>query len=248
MNRSHLKDQIVVYLGGIALVLFVILSWVPSGCPVVRRAILGCPTPSLPFQSDDQKELNRVPHQEITTSSVEVSAKGQDDRSQSRITFEYRAPAGTSAELSIQNGTSTVPLATVLNPVLEGLTWPVFTSHDPDVSLYTREATNVTTINDYLAQDPPKLVADRATARLYNLAATRYTPLDQISSLDGYSALLVAALPRKKDGTWTWFEQQFDLSAIPLDSTQHLKLIITNHRPDSAVPLLLGEVHIDYRK
>lgn len=245
--KRGLLEKITVYGGGIILLLFVILSWVPSGCPVVRRALIGCPTVPLAHQTPEEQETNRVPHQVITNGSAEVEVKAEQNRGNTRIDFEYRADPKATITLAIQDGQTKVPLATVSSPLIPN-DWHLFTSHDPDTALYTRDPVDQTTVADYLATNPPKLVADEAAARLYQLKSGSYTAFSSLSSLDGYNALLITHLPTQPDGTWSWFDQRVDLSTYKPDENNHLHFVISVTQQDGATPLLLGEVHVDYRK
>jgi hypothetical protein len=245
---SSTRDQIIVYAGGALLLLFILLSWVPTDCSVIRRAVIGCSSIPLSRQTPEQQEINRVPHQSITVPAVEVQANGEADRSKSRITFEYRIPTGSKATLNVSTSGGLVPLATITHPLLEKIDWHLLKSEAQSTSLYTRNENPASSIEDFLATSPTGLAADEPSVRYYNLKPGTYTRFEDLQTLDGTQSLLLSYLPPEPDGTWNWFQSQFDLSQYPLNSDQHIKLVIINERPADSSPLLLGEVHIDYRK
>ena len=234
--------------GGVFLALLVILSWVPQSCPVLRHALVGCPGPRLAFQSAEEKEINRIPHQDIRTSEVNINVKPQENRQKTRVTFAYQAPEGTQATLLIDAGNERQEIATITHPLLKDIPWSRLSNKAPDASLFTKDEVASSSIQTYLASQPNKVVADVAAVKAFALPAGTYVPLTEAKTLDDQSAILVSYLPPTKDGTWFWFEQEFNISSYQPNSEGNLQFFIRlNEAVSEAAPFRLGEFHVDYR-
>lgn len=228
--------------------LFVIFSWVPRGCPVVRKYLVGCPAPLIVPKTLEEQELSRVPHQSIASTVTRVDVKAEPARTNTRVYFEYRTPVGSTMTFGIQTNQGVYPLATITTPLLANVSWNKLISHTPDASLFSRSEISAGSIEQFFGSKPQGLVADPAAAQLFHIASTDFTPLSSVSSLDPFNAVLVSYLASVPDNTWDQFEQVFDLSSFPTDTVNHLTFIITDNSASEATPLLLGEVHVNYQK
>lgn len=247
MSQSQRRDQIIVLLGGCALLLFVILSWVPRRCPVLRQVLTGCPTVPLAQQTPEEREINRIPHQVVDTSLATFEVAADTNRAKTRVAFLFRTPTTTIATLQIQRDNGFEPLATVTHPLL-ATAWSRTTVTEPSFTLLRKDADDTRDITTFVASRPEQLAADAAAAAHFDLSATRYAELERTTELGGITAILVSHSPLAADGSWHLFEQEFNLSDVPANADNKLLFSISIHRANEADQFLLGSVHVDYRK
>lgn len=147
--------------------------------------------------------------------------------------------------LQIKKDDETIPLALVTHPLLLDLTWSRTSSSVPDTSLYQR---NEQRSLEEVIKGSGSLAADAAAARIYQLPVGRYQKLESLTSLDGIDAILTTYIPGLSDGSWKQFEETFNLQDVSPDTDDQLHFSIQFDKLTSDGSLLLGDVHVDYRK
>ncbi len=231
------------------IVLFVLLSWIPRSCPVIRKVLIGCPTPHLATLTPAEQELARIPHQVITGTSATFEVKSDLERQRTRLLFTFQAPADDQITLYVENKGGRVPVTLVTHPLLVGLDWTRLASSQPTSSLYMRAgSTSITALAGLAAlkADGGRIAADAAAARAYALTSGSYLPLEQLTSLDNVDGILTTYAPPLPDGTWWDVEREYDLSSI--EPSENDTLLFSLERSNTMEAMRLGEVHVDYRK
>jgi hypothetical protein len=176
MVNRRLVDQLSVFIFGALLIFIVGGSWFPRSCPYMGQLLFGCPSKTIPVESTAELELNRIAHRTILAPGIiQVHAPADPQRNKTRIVFSYRGndPLVT-GYLSIKQGSDSIPLATITNPLVTALKWPKQTSSEPGETLVVQSGTNLD-ITAYLQQNPTGLVADAASARIHNLKIGSFT-------------------------------------------------------------------------
>jgi hypothetical protein len=233
MVNRRLVDQLSVFIFG-ALLIF----------------IVGGPSKTIPVESTAELELNRIAHRTILAPGIiQVHAPADPQRNKTRIVFSYRGndPLVT-GYLSIKQGSDSIPLATITNPLVTALKWPKQTSSEPGETLVVQSGTNLD-ITAYLQQNPTGLVADAASARIHNLKIGSFTPLEGLTTFPTTAhAVITASAVQPMDGTWNEFEQDFDLSAYTPTLDGQLVFTLTFANVSEDQPLYVSEIHVDYRK
>lgn len=243
-------NKLVTLLGGIVLLGLFLSAWIPQPCPVLRKAIFGCPAHQAErILTPAETELERIPHQDVTEPNAIFSVKSQEYRATTRVYFYYRADlAHQTAVLRLRKKDNEFQdVALVTSPLLQNIAWPKST--EGELTLFVRnEATQP--ISDFLKNLPPanQLLVDNAAARLSNLSPTQYTPLEESDTLtDQIRYILTTYTPPKTNGTWREFSHVLDAgTAVPVDGQLQwmIHLVSTTSTPDE--PFRIGTVHVDY--
>ena len=249
-NQSHPLEHLMILLGGAALLLFVLGSWLPQPCPVVRNLLIGCPSKKfIVSQTPKAKEIRRVPHQEITTKQAFFSGHAQNERSQTAIRFEFIPTVShLPFYLDIKRGGTSEPLALVSHPLLDTLHWHFVAGNG--ISLY-QLSSDFQTVDDFLANLPPtqQVSADQVAVRQANLKPDQYLNLDTLHAIGNVKYILTSYIPSQPDGDWLQFDRTFDLSKVDIDKERiNGDLFFPGDELTTHEPLLLGEVHIDYKQ
>ncbi|MCC2631738.1 MAG: hypothetical protein K0S20_437 [Patescibacteria group bacterium] len=247
--NQRTKERLAIAVGLIFLIGMPISAWVPQPCPVLRKALLGCPEAKDPFYvSDEQRELNRYAHEEISSpmvfASVDTNVIG--DQKRTAISFAYQ-PKGdivpTYLQAKYPNGFR--DLALVTHPLLKDIAWPLIS--EENLRLYQRTATH-TSIEDFLANPPvsTEIAADKAALAKAGAAATKFAQLDSLSSLEGINYILTTYAPQPKDGSWELFKQTFNLEGAEVKEGK-LELAVSRVQGAQQLPsFLLGTIHVNY--
>jgi len=252
---SPINDKFIALCGGAILLAIVISSWVPQPCPLLRRAMIGCPAALKPYAkvpaTVEEQEIARIPHQEIPSQIAYFSPKSDDTRNETSIGFLFREQnlnVHPIVFLQAKEGGQFVDLALITHPLLENLTWPA--TGDGHYRLYQRELT-IENVNDITKNLPPagQLAADTAAARHFNLAGEQYQNLENLSSLDGISYILTSFQPPVPNGaSWKTFRQTFDLTAATPDAKGNLNFAIRIPSYAEGQSFLLGTIGVDFAR
>ena len=247
---KNLYERLFVIIGCLTFLLLVAGSWLPQPCSTVRNLLIGCPSKALIVsQSPQAKELRRVPHQQIVTQQAFFSAHAQDNRSQTAIRFEYQPTSShLPFYLDIKRAGVSEPIALISHPLLDSLKWHLVTGND--FSLY-QIASDFQNADDILTNLPPQsqIAADQVAAKQIHLKPEQYTALDSLSTIGDIKYILTSYIPPEPDGSWFRFDRTFNLSNADIDKDRiNGDIFFPGQNLSTHEPLLLGEVHIDYRQ
>lgn len=256
MPSINRKREKLLLIGGAAFLFLVILSgWIPRGCPLLQRTISSCPSnsPHIATSTPEQAELNRIPHNSITTGLAEFSVKVQDFRGTTAVRFPFRADlTKVTAYLWFNKASGMEKIALVTNPLLTKLNWTRTSQYEPQLTIYSKNGDfTPITQEEILANLPPKknLAMDEVAASILKLEPSKYTPIDTLTSLDGITTIITTYHPPMPNGeTWYDYDVTFNLQDAKIfpDGTIKWQLTVT---PTEGVsePFLMGNVHIDYK-
>lgn len=240
-----LLDRLSVAVAGILLVGLVVGSWVPSSCPLLKKALMGCPAGTLAPRSAADLELSRIGHETIEAQAAFFTAQAEEQRGRTQVQFYYQSDANQVASLAFKKGDFYQVIGLVSHPLLTDLTWNSISS--PDVRLYQREL-RVETLDGASAStySPSVLAADQAAARFLGLRAGQYRQLEDLTSLEGIDAILTTFAPASKDGSWRQYRHSFDLSDATANADGKLQGQLLLPGIEGHSPFQIGTVHVDY--
>ena len=249
LGRQQLGDRLITAIGGIFLFTLVFSSWMPRSCPLLRRAIVGCPASTAPRpQAIGGLETDRYANEPIHTDKTYFSVDAGNSRKETAISFHYLPQgSGNVATLAVRMAEGDRPIALITHPLLEGLAWPALKSSS--LTLYQKAAA-FASLDAFKGALPGAgaLAADSAAARSAGLALGKYVPLETLKSLDGIGYVLTTYVPGEQDGRWRLFRQSFDLTSIQTAPDGKLQgAIVLESAPPADKPLLLETVHVDFR-
>jgi hypothetical protein len=251
--EARTKSILTISIGGSFLALLVLSSWFPRSCPLLKELITSCPQTTDPTKllSPSQKELNRIPHAVIAKETVDFSVPAQPNRQATQVRFTYRGDLTKQyAYLKVVERTGERNITVVNHPLLYKLEWSRISTTLPNVSLYQREA-SYQDIQSFRASLPPKnqFVADSIIAKEWQLTEEQYTPLDFLTSLDGFSYIATTYAPPEVDGSWYKFSQTFDLSNAFVDGISgNIKwfLKLPGNSADAQEPFRMSTVNVGF--
>lgn len=250
-SAPRTKDQIITLLGGIILVVLILSAWIPQPCPALRGALIGCPnTLQSKVLTPAEKEIARVPHQDINTQSTLFFVDSNDQRQYTAVRFEYMLNNSKEygfLQLRTTNGTyENVSLFT--HPLLQNLSWPSLSASA--YRLYQRSDT-YPDFDSFLKNLPSaaQLAADSVMVSRYQLQKGHYTSLEPLTSLNGINYVLTSFEPPKNDGDWQQFERTYDLSSASVDQNNKISMAIYLPLHDTtSQPFRIGTIHLDYNQ
>lgn len=246
-------DRLTVILGSLILLFVALGSWVPRDCPLIRNWIVGCPSAHVVTpQTEDQRELARIAHQDIPGNVAQFSVRSQDFRGTTQVNFLYRADYTKHvAYLIIHKAAGKTPLALITHPLLYNLDWSRVSTAEPPVSLYQRSGQTYQSVDQIKAQLPAKgqVAVDSVIAKQWKLQANQYTDLDALTSLDGIQYVITSYAPPGHDGSWLQYDQTFDVQDALVDKDGLLQWeVYVPIVQNPSQPFRLAPVHINYKR
>lgn len=249
MKLRILNDKIITVGGGFFLLALVLSSWFPQPCPLLRSKLGNCPQskPNTLPPTEEQKEVARFPHQEITNDYLFIDVKAQAYKKQTNVHFYYQTDLSKFiAYLQLKKPSGFEDMSLVSHPVLADLTWNSIST--PEFHLFQRDP-HYDSLDDFLTHLPAasKLAADPIVARRFNLQDSQYTPLDPLENLDAISYVFTTFAPPTKDGKWLFFNQTFDAESAEV--TKEDKLIWALRMPANASrqnKVLVSTIYVNY--
>lgn len=249
---------------GLGLLLaFILASWLPPKCSLINKYIVGCPNKErISQETPEQKELSRYPYSKIDRANIDFAVDAQDYRKESAIRFAVRDEKDTNGTippyimtLKYKTQDSFQPINLIYHPLLNSLDWPVISNSDdrlyqnPNHITYPQDTEWQVIVGDFskLTKNGNRFAADQSAANRYNLSASQYIPLETLNTLENIDYILTSYKPLYRDNSWLLFDRDFDLSLADTTNNQ-LQFMIDIANFDSQKPILLSQVHIDYRK
>lgn len=248
MSKPHSRDKTISTIGGIILIGIVLSSWFPRSCPLLRQTFNACPAgPRVEEPTAEEKEIKRIPHQEVKVGLATFTAKAEKDRHTTSVRFFYRGDLKNElAFLEIRKSGGYADLAIITHPLLIDIKWSSI--YKDGFRLYQKDST-YTNIEDFLNNLPAKhqIAIDSVAAKQYKINSGNYTLLDNLSSLDQIGYILTSYTPPTKDGSWYAYDQRFDLQDAAVNNLGNLEwAVYLPNTASSRQPFLLSTVHIDY--
>jgi len=248
-RQRYIAEKVVTFFTITLLLGIIAASWLPQPCSYVHKFLMGCPATRTQVLTAHQQELARVPHQSITTQQALVSAKAEDNRSDTGISFEYHSDdPSLEAYVQVLEGGSYHTVGVIAHPLLKGLTWQSL--HTEDNYQILQRTPTYSLVDDIKAHLAPEtqIAADQAAAEHFGLLPGHYQPLEGLKSLDPITQLFTSYSSQQPDGSWTRYETSADLSKADVNSSGAISVSIQLPNQTQTYPFLLGTVHIDYHK
>jgi hypothetical protein len=241
---AKLSEKISLIAGGTLIAIFILSSWFPRSCPLVRNLLIGCPRPPIQQLSAEEYERERIAHQ-VVQGAAEFAVLAEPGRTKTRIVFWYNTAYDHAiAHLMVRTAEGFQNVALITHPLLVDLNWSRVASSNPSASLYSKDGDAVS-IEHFLTSLPNDLVTDAAARTMFQVSQSN--DLLNLNSLEDTQYILTTFVPPPKDGTWRIFEHEYDLSKALVNDEGMLELLITTEQLGTGA-FLIGSVHVDFRK